>query len=428
MRMKTVLILAVHFPPSGGVGVFRTLKFVKYLPECGWRPVVVTIPAESAKRVSDTSLLREVPADVAVHRPFFFDYRKIVGGDIARLIRPIEQRINFPDKYVHWNRFAFRYIRRRIMPFEKIDLVYASLGPHSTMLLAQRLKRRYNIPFVLDFRDPFSFSQYSLLDDQIRWRRRAEALEASVFRDAAGINHVSPVWKNRYEQLHPAIVGRSTLIYNGYDEDDFTDLGPKTRHACFTVGYNGSFSRLAPPVPLAQAIRTLHERHGIAVRLRLAGPTGERKARSAFAYLFEHGLVDINGFLPHRKSLANLYQSDAAVLVLNDIAATEGMIPAKIFEYMRIGRPVLVLHRRKGYLAELIRRTGTGMAVDIDDNEGIAAALMQLQAAWRRGGVIYEPKPEKIQQFERRVLTRKLAAVFDRLTEGAAGRPQEVHR
>jgi hypothetical protein len=203
--MKKVLVLAVNFPPSGGVGVIRTLKFIKYLRGFGWDPLILTIPANTAKRVSDNSLLEEIPADVEIHRPFFRDYRKIIPGELAKLLKPLLDRIHFPDKYIQWNHFALKYIKDKIVPHYKIDLAYTSVGPHSTLLLAQKLNQQFNIPFVVDFRDPFSFSQYSILESKKTWRLRAEKIERSVLHDAAHVVNVSNIWKNKYEDLYPEI-------------------------------------------------------------------------------------------------------------------------------------------------------------------------------------------------------------------------------
>ena len=413
--LKTVLILAVNFPPYGGVGVIRTLKFTKYLPEFGWMPLVVTIPAQSAKRVSDDSLLNEIPPGVDIHRPFFRDYRKIIPGDIARLLQPVLRRIHFPDKYIQWNHFALKYIKEKILPHRSIDLAYTSVGPHSTLLLAHTVKQQLNIPFVVDFRDPFSFSQYSILDARSSWRSKAEEIEQAVLKDAAHVINVSALWKNKYESLYPEIAGKSSLIHNGYDEEDFSAAFSAPQNDVFTIGYNGTFSRIVPLDPLVSAIVDIHRTYGIPIRLRIATPTNRKKLISKYPYLVQNDLLDYSGFLPHRASLENLASCNISALVLNDMEATEGMIPAKTFEYLRIERPILLLHRKNGFLAEIIERTGTGVTVDIADPQAIVDALLKLQRAWRDNSLAYQPNFQEIRKFERRYLTQKLAEIFNAL-------------
>jgi len=411
--MKTVMVLAVNFPPTGGVGVIRTLKFVKYLPQFGWDPIVVTLPAK-AKQIQDDSLSKEVPESVSVHRPPFFDFRRRLPKPIRKLFRYYEKRNYFPDKYVRWNACALKYIQKTILPAQKIDMVYTSVGPHSTLLLAHTIKRRFNIPIFIDFRDPFSFSQYALLDAKQAYREKAEAIERSVFKDADHINNVSRIWQQSYEARYPDIVSKSSLIHNGYDEDDFSDLGKKKRNNAFTIGYNGTFSRLVPLEPLLTAIEDLH-RQGLRIRLSIATPIKKAKLSAKYTYHFKNGLIDHKGFLPHKMSLANLHQSDLSVLMLNDIEATHGMIPAKTFEYLRIHNPILLLHRKGSYLAKIIQTTRTGVTANIADQKEIADTLVALHDKWQHHRLDHKPDWKEIQRYERKQLTYQLSEIFNRL-------------
>ena len=412
--MNTVMILAANFPPTGRVGVIRTLKFVKYLPSFGWKPIIVTLPARS-KRIIDDSLLIEIPSTAEVHRPFFFDYRKIIPGDIAKLIGPIETRINFPDKYVQWNYFAFKYIRDKILPERKIDLIYTSVGPHSTSLLAQKLKQHFNIPFFIDFRDPFSFSQYSILDSKTKWSNKAREIEQSVLNDADHINNVSKIWKEKYERLYPEIITKSSLIPNGYDEEDFKRLTKKRRNKIFTIGYNGTFSRIVPIEPLIAAMIEIHKTKKISIKLSIATPIKLGQLKSKYPYLFQNSLIDHRGFLSHKESLQNLYRSDASVLILNDIPATEGMIPAKTFEYLRINIPILLLHKKGSFLSKLIEDARTGFAVNINDRSEIVNGLLTMYENWENHKLDHNPNWEEIRKYERRYLTQRLSTIFKRL-------------
>ena len=410
--MKTVLILAINFPPSGGVGVIRTVKFVKYLPAFGWQPIVVTLPVKATKRIIDDSFASQIPSQIEIHRPYFWDYRRFIGGDIAKLLRPVLNRLLFPDKYVQWNRFAFNYIRDKVLPHQQIDLTYTSVGPHSTMQLARRLKQAFNIPFVVDFRDPFSFRQYTLLDAKTSWQKRAEQIEAQVLKDAGHVINVSRIWQQKYENMYPFIASKSSLIHNGYDEGDFENLDFKHDNHDLTLGYNGTFSRLVPLSPIVSAIMEIHQRHDISIRLNIATPIPKRKLISKYPYCFEHNLIVHKGFLPHRESLNNLARSDIALLILNDIPATEGMLPAKTFEYVRMQMPILLLHRQNGFLSEIVDRTQTGLTVDINDHQAIVKTLLHLQQLWAKGELSVDPNWTAIKKFDRQALTQKLAQVF----------------
>ena len=413
--MKNVLVLSVNFPPIGGVGVIRTLKFAKYLPTFRWRPIIIT-PQAGTKHIQDTSLVDEIPKDIPVHRPTFINFKDYLPKILIKLLRPIERRLNFPDNYIRWNKAAFDYISCKIIPTEKIDLIYTSVGPYSTILLSHALKQRYNIPVFIDFRDPFSFNQYTLLDKKKNFQKRARLIEKKVFKDVDHVNNVSKVWKQKYEILYPEIKSKSSLIHNGYDEDDFRDLKAKKSNTIFTIGYSGTFSRIVPIEPLIQAIIEIHQRYNTSMCLRIATPIKKEKLTSRYGYLFQNNLIDYKGFLAHRESLKNIYQSDISALILNDIPATNGMLPAKTFEYLRVANPILLLHRRGSLLAKIIAKSKIGIAVNIRDQEEIVQALLMLYENWRQNRQIHQPDWNEIKKYERKYQTKQLADIFNEIT------------
>jgi hypothetical protein len=130
----------------------------------------------------------------------------------------------------------------------------------------------------------------------------------------------------------------------------------------------------------------------------------------------QQNLLEHSGFLPHQASLSHLATCDVSVLVLNDMAATEGMIPAKTFEYLRINRPILLLHRQGSFLADIISRTHTGTTVTIGDHDEIVQALLQLQQAWQNNDLRHYPNWDEIKKFDRKHLSRELVDIFDGLT------------
>lgn len=413
--MKTVLILAAKFPPAGGVGVIRTLKFTKYLPAFGWKPIVVTLPI-GEKHIQDDSLSQEIPPEAVVHRPNFTNYKKHLPKLFTKLFKPIEKRIYFPDNLIPWNKSAFNYIARHIIPEEKIDLIYTSVSPYSTMLLAHALKKKFHIPTFIDFRDPFSFNQYTLLENRKKFRKKAQEIEKIIFNNTDHINNVSRTWKKKYEALYPEITSKSSLIHNGYDEDDFTDLGNKKKNTTFTIGYNGTFSRVVPIEPLVSAISKIHRRYELRIRLSIATPIKKEKLAARHAYLFQHNLIDHKGFLPHKESLKNIFQTDVSALILNDIESTEGMLPAKTFEYLRIANPILLLHRKHSSLSKIVEKSNLGMTVNITDQNEIAQSILKLYEQWCQNSQAYQPDWKEIRKYERRELTRQLVDIFNTLS------------
>jgi glycosyltransferase involved in cell wall biosynthesis len=254
------------------------------------------------------------------------------------------------------------------------------------------------------------------LESKKAWRLKAEKIERSVLHDADHVINVSQIWKSKYEDLYPEIEGKSSLIHNGYDEDDFEPIQHVERNQTFTIGYNGTYSRIVPMNPLVSAITEIHNKFNISIRLRIATPIKKKKLTAKYPYLVQNNLLDHSGFLPHKESLKNLNACDVSLLILNDIAATEGMIPAKTFEYLRINRPILLLHRKDGFLAEIISKTNTGTTADIADHDGIVQALLRLHQAWRDNELRHHPDWDEIKKFDRKYLSQKLVDIFNTLT------------
>ena len=201
-----------------------------------------------------------------------------------------------------------------------------------------------------------------------------------------------------------------------YDEDDFIGLEEKKRNTIFTICYNGTFSRVVPIEPLISAIIKIHQRHNIPICLSIATPTKKEKLLSRYSYLFQNNLIDYKGFLPHRESLKNVYQSDISALILNDSKATEGMLPAKTFEYLRVGNPILLLHRKESFLAKIIEKTKTGITVNIKNQDEIIHSLLMLYEKWRQNEQTHHPDWNEIKKNERKHLTKQLADIFNKFT------------
>ncbi|NNG00674.1 MAG: hypothetical protein HKM93_14915 [Desulfobacteraceae bacterium] len=397
------------------MGGIRAFKFAKYLPLFGWNPLVITTPL-AAKSKKDDSLLVELSQDIEIHRPFFLNIRKYLRGDILKLLRPLEKKYLFPDKYVLWNSSVYKYIVRHIIPATIIDATYVSMGPHSSMFIAHRLKQQFHIPFFLDFRDPFSFYQYTVLDQNAERAIRAKMVETGIFQHADAINIVTTPWMEKYAELYPEFSHKMSDIHNGYDEADFVDIPDhKGKNKFFTIGYNGTFSRLEPLNPLIDAITEIHREKGITIQLNIATSTSISKIRKDFSYAISNGLINYKGFLPHRDSLINLKQSDASLLSLLPVPATEGQIPAKTYEYFRIKNPIICLNRPDGHIAKLIERTKTGVIVDINNYRGIVETLLDMNMKWKKNQLDYSPDLSEIQKFERKNQTKVLARKFKAL-------------
>jgi hypothetical protein len=403
----------------GGIGVQRIAKLTRHLPATGWRPVVVTSPSWSFRMQKDPSLLDEMPADLEIHRPFYLDSRKFLPGDLARLLRPLEKRLFFPDKFRIWNSCVMKWMESHFRN-QPVEVILINVPPFSGLELCERIKNTFRVPVVVNFRDAFSFNNYLLLNPDPAETERAAEMERRAFSTADRLVLATPYMMRKYGELFPECRARMRLITNGYDEDDFDGIGfgrtaesPPPGGGAFTIGYNGSYSRLAPLGPLVNSLCGIYKTHGIRMKLNIATNDPFSKFKAKFPKLFEYGLVDFRGFLPHRESLRNLADSHVLAFMFSNSAATEGAYSGKVFEYLRIGKPILLLHRKDSEIAGLIADTKSGTTVDIDNHEEIVRALLHHHALWRTGRLSHAPDMEKIRAFDYRNLTRNLAELFD---------------
>lgn len=416
--MRNCLIISAFFPPIGGVAVQRITKFVKYLPDFGWNPIVITIPTWSSTMPRDPSMLTEIPSTIKVHRPFYFDYRRVIPGDIAKLIRPLTRKYLYPDRYRLWNFFALKFIRQ-LLTKEKIERVFVNLSPFSTLLLAFHIKKEFDIPVIINFRDPFSFNNYLILNKKSTEIQRALDIECHAFPVFDAIVCVTPYLQEKYQSLFPEIRNKFRLITNGFDESDFLNLNLNEieDRESFSIGYNGSVSKLVPIEPLLEAIYKIYLKQGIKIKLNIASKDSIQKILARYQACEKYGLIQYKGFLPHKESLENLCESQIVAIMFENSQTTEGAYSGKIFEYLRLDKPILLLNNKTSHVAKLIQQTNTGTCVNIDNQDEIVAAILDYYQQWKNGQLKHEPNREEIRKFDYKNLTQQLVSIFEEISD-----------
>ncbi len=417
--MNNCLIITTKFPPSGGIGVQRVTKFCKYLPEYGYDPIVVTIPVWSDRSKKDPSMLKELSPELEIHRPFYYDYRKIVPGDIAKLFKGIERKFLFPDSFRIWCPFALRTIKK-IASEKKIDAVFVTCKSFSLMHLIKPLKELLGVPVILDLRDPFSFNYYNI-DKPEKYKKRIEVLEKEAFAHASAVTTVTPFITEKYRSLYPD--SKIYKITNGFDPADFPDPGTFRKSSelqHFSIGYNGTFSKMVPLEPVAKALCAIYDETGVMINLNIATPMDISAVRRSLKGLIDRGLLNHLGFLPHKKSILRLYDSSLLLMSLADDKKTEGVYSGKILEYLNIDRPVLLLNKKGGNLDDLIISARKGVTVGINDEKGIKDTILEFYEAWKNGTANAEPDMNEIQKYSFKYLTKNLTDIMtDLINKGA---------
>ncbi len=442
--MKKVLIVTYYFPPSGGPGVQRVLKFVKYLPQFGFEPIVLTVEGGDYPAI-DKSLLDAIPKTLEVVRTKIFEpyniYRKLTGkkagaavdienipsgkkkGLSESLAEFIRSSFFIPDARVGWIRYAVP-IAEEIIKREKIDIIYSSSPPYTTALIAKRLKRKTDRPWVMGLRDPWT----GFISAPQRWflpRAIDKRMERSSV-DCA--DAVEVAWEGigrdliaKYQEMDASKI---VYIPNGFDPEDYPEV-PSSSGGKFRVTYTGSLYGRRNPRTLLDAVKVLRRSGEISPDnfiVTFAGRFGA-EVREMFSEPELRGMIEVKEYLPHEESIKLLLQSDLLVLIVDESELSDEIVPGKVFEYIGARKPILAF-APEGAAARIIRSTGTGTVVPSKDVKAASTAIQSLYECYagkaessEKTATFFDPKGDVIKEFERREATRKLSALFTKILE-----------
>jgi glycosyltransferase involved in cell wall biosynthesis len=411
--VKKVLIVAYHFPPqAGSSGYLRALKFCRYLPEHGWQPSVLTVHPRAYTQ-TNPSQLSEVPATVSVRRAFALDAQRHLSFKGRYL-----KAMSLPDRWVSWCLGAVP-AGLRLLRQQKCDAILSTFPIASAILIGWILHRLTGKPWIVDLRDSMTEPDYP--SDRLTWKVY-RWLEKLAVRDAAHLiftaSSAIKMYLERYPELSPA---RCSLILNGYDEEDFRHVvaSPARTNRPFRLVHMGLlYPSERDPRPFFQALSQLQkdgalDASQVQIELRASGfdSTYEPMIR-------DHGLENLVRLLPplpYREALQDSANADG--LLLFQAANCDHQIPAKIFEYLRLAKPILALTSHTGDTAALLRETGGSTIVDIADWQAIHRALPEFLKAVEtlsHAG----PEPDLVKRYSRREQARALARLLDEVVPG----------
>jgi len=433
--MKNILVIAYYFPPSGGPGGQRVLKTVKYLPEFGWQPFVLTVSNGQFPAIDET-LLEEIPKSVVVERTRIFEpydiYRKIIGmkpgtAIDVNVIKKEGQPLSFkqklaefvratffiPDARVGWLFSAVKAGKEMINKYN-IQAIYSSSPPYTCSLIAKNLKKISDLPWIAGFRDPWT----GFISSPNRWFIPAmidRHFEKSVFRTA---DYVECAWEgiikdalNKYPDLD-----RKKFIHipNGFDSDDFPDIEIKSNDK-FTLTYTGSMYGRRNPESLFKAIEKLISSGKINhddIRLIFVGRFGD-EIHEMFNKASFKDKIEIYGYVPHKKSVEFILRSDALLLVVDESKESEEIVPGKVYEYIGTRKPILAIAPENSAISNLIIETNTGLVAHQTEIDKISDNFLKFYLAWKQNTQLTKPNESEINKYERRESAKQLADLLN---------------
>lgn len=388
------MIITYYWPPSGGAGVQRWLKFAKYLPQHGWQPVVLTVdPAYASYPQRDESLLKEVSPHCLVYTTRSFElynlYKLVTGkkqvpfggfadstheSTLQRLSKFLRGNFLLPDPRRGWNRYAYRRALELIAE-HKIDTVITTSPPHSTQLLGLKLKQKLGIRWIADLRDPWTdiyyYNHFKHTAAALRIDRR---YERQVVEQADQLITVSEDVKRLFAaKTTLPVADRIAVIPNGYDGEDFKGIEP-LKEDRFVITYTGTISEAYPIEALIAALGSLEPQVKQQMKFRFVGNMPESVGEKLRLAGLE---MELTGYVSHAQSVTYLLSSNLLLLVIPRVANNRGILTGKFFEYLASQKPVLAIGPTDGDLAALIEETRCGQIFSYDDAPGISQYINQ---------------------------------------------------
>jgi glycosyltransferase involved in cell wall biosynthesis len=404
MSKQKILVVTYYWPPSGGSGVQRWLKFVKYLPDFGWKPYVCT-PDNPALVQRDESLLADVSPEAEIIRlPIWEPYNiffKLSGGGKDSVVKPSELSLqkkktffqktaswirgNFfiPDPKIFWVRPTVKFLHQYLKE-HKINNVITTGPPHSVHLIGLGLKKKNPaLNWIADFRDPWS--EWSFLDSFNMMsivKARHRRLERKVLTKADHVLTITPYYVGRFGKLSKRSV---ELIPNGYDHEDFKNIEYKIPKQ-FTIRHVGIVYDMADPQPLIDALEILLNKIPALSTELVVEFVGEVNAtfRQALQCSKAGEVFHFREPVPHKELMTLYGETSVLLLNLNGYKHAEGLLPGKLFEYIATGLPVLGIGPVEGNAAALLKSSGAGVMFGKDQAESIATFIHEAYLRWKK--------------------------------------------
>lgn len=448
-RRKRVLMAAYYFPPLSGSGVFRSIKFAKYLPLSGWQPTVIsTDTPPNGWNFADESQVAEIPRGVEVirlpdgistGRETSLDKERVeaVLGFLRNALHDspeadhifqqtlqtqqgIVSMLTFPCGALCWAYDAVQYIEKNL-DVGQFEAVYTTSGPSSAHLIGFYLKQKYGLPWVADYRDPWTDNAYGTYDASNPGSRLLFELERILLRQADCNLTVEESLVNTYMDHFGLSREKIKCITNGYDEADFAGLAaPQKRNEKFTINYSGLIytqEQFDSFGGFLQALKQLCQEKKIKksdLCFQFVGTASLNCLEIVRGYGLEDMIVS-TGYKSHSNALASNVNADLLLLLIGDDVKCRPVYTGKIFEYLRSGRPILALAPKGGAVARVLRETGHGEAFLSTQQGQIKAMILREYRKWKNGEAAEPLHSPQIERFERKALTRQLAQVLERV-------------
>ena len=426
MPIKKALMISYLFPPLD-CGVGRQIKFAKYLPSFGWLPTVLTVKGSYLRPKYDPSRLEEIPELVKIFRTSSIEIpilQQLVPSALNKFLGINSKWLQIPDVFIGWLPFAV-HRGLEILRKEKVDVLFSTSLPNTCHLVALILKRKSGLPWVADFRDPWTQNPYVTYPKPIL--KIEEPLEDAVIRNADKVTTTNPFFtKGFVTKYSDEPDEKFVTITHGFDPDDFQKSETPVEHK-FVMTYTGSFYGPRKPDVFLKAVEELLAENPSLkeqLKIRFVGSVGRSVKNLVRRYRLED-TVEVRGYVSHKRALEYLLNSSMLLLITgiyhkDTVRDSSGRVfdefPGKLVEYLALGKPVLALATGEGTVARIIKSTKTGIVLHPSDKEGIKKAVREFYSLHKRGNLKVKPDFEEIKKYNIRISVKNLSKLFDEVT------------
>lgn len=427
MESKKVLIITYYWPPAGGPGVQRWLKFVKYLPDFGIQPIVY-IPENPTYPIIDQELVSEVSEKAIILKKRIFEpygfasifsknkTKKISSGIIPnqkkqsfmeKLFLWIRGNIFIPDARAFWVKPSVKYLEKYIQE-NQIDTIITSGPPHSLHLIGLGLKEKLNLKWFADFRDPWTTIGYhNKLKLSVSASKKHKDLESKVLNTADVILVTSNTTKKEFEALTTKPI---EVITNGFDVEK---IEKQKLDEKFSLAHIGSFLSERNPRILWKCFKELVKENVDFKKdfeLKLIGAVSQEVLDAISEFKLDKYVNNL-GYVSHKTAVEHQRKSQVLLLIEIDSEETKSIIPGKLFEYMVSERPIIGIGPDGSDFAEIIKNTNTGIFVKYDEIEKLKVSILSYYEEFKKGNL--KANAVGLQQYSRKSLTEKLSKVLN---------------
>jgi glycosyltransferase involved in cell wall biosynthesis len=407
--MKRVIMVAYHFPPlAGSSGIQRTLRFVKYLPEFGWEPIVLTAHPRAYERISD-DLLSEIPRGTLIERAPAFDTARhfsLFGRYPGFLARP--------DRWISWAPGATIMGLSMIKRYRP-DAIWSTYPIATTHLIGANLERHSGLPWIADFRDPMAQDGYP--SDPQTWRS-FKKIEETATNNASACTFTTPSAADSYSQQYPNSANRFRVIENGYDEETFAGIslqdGPLNPGRTTLLHSGIVYPSERDPTQFLQAIRALIDTGRISpnqIRVRFRAAVHEAFLQTLIDSLGLNDCIELLPPVSYKEALVEMMRAD--ILLIMQASNCNDQVPAKLYEYLRAGRPTIALTDPAGDTARVLNAAGLDAIAPLDNANAIQELLARTLASPNVGTLA---TADKVRACSRKARTEELANLLNKVT------------